>query len=109
MDVRAVCTKPIFPISHRSASIFVVRRKRRVSAKTDSNSCAASVDAGTRCAGIRKTSFHVIGRDYFAREAHQHFATEAVAFFLLMMTAVLPLFNGANAVLELIRSAGGAF
>jgi len=26
-----------------------------------------------------------------------------------MMTTVLPLFNGANAVLELIRSTGGAF
>jgi len=101
--------KPIFPISHRSASIFVVRRKRRVSPKTDSNSCAASVDAGSRCAGACKTSFHAIGRDYFAREAHQHFATEAAAFFLLMMTTVLPLFNGANAVLELIRSTGGAF
>jgi hypothetical protein len=43
------------------------------------------------------------------REAHQHFATEAAAFFLLMMTTALPLFNGANAVVELIRSTGGAF
>ena len=101
--------KPIFSISHRSARIFVVRRKRCVSLKTDSNSRAASVDADSRCAGACKTSFHAIGRDYFAREAHQHFATEAAAFFLLMMTTVLPLFNGANAVVELIRSTGGAF
>jgi hypothetical protein len=101
--------KPIFPISHRSASVFVVRRKKRVCLKTDSNFCAASVDAGSRYADACKTSFHAIGRDYFAREAHQHFATEAAAFFLLMMTTVLPLFNGANAVLELIRSTGGAF
>jgi hypothetical protein len=36
-------------------------------------------------------------------------ATEAAAFLLLMMTTVLPLFNGANAVLQLIRSTGGAF
>ena len=109
MEVRAVCMKPIFPISHRSDSVLVVRRKRRVCLKTDSNSCAASVDAGSRSAGACETSFHAIGRDYFALEAHQHFATEAAAFFLLMMTAVLPLFNGANAVLELIRSTGGAF
>jgi hypothetical protein len=74
--------KPIFPINHRSASV---------------------------CAGACKTSFRAIGRDYFAREAHQHFATEAAAFFLLMMTTALPLFNGANAVVELIRSTGGAF
>jgi hypothetical protein len=99
--------KPIFPISHRSGSIFVVRYKRCVSPKTGSNSCKASVDANSRYAGTCKTSFHAIGRDYFAREAHQHFATEAAAFFLLMMTTVLPLFNGANAVVELIRLTPG--
>ena len=101
--------KPIFPINHRSASVFVVSRKRRVFPKRDSNYYAASVDAGSRCAGACKTSFHAVGRDYFAREAHQHFATEAAAFFLLTMTTVLPLFNGANVVVELIRSTGGAF
>jgi hypothetical protein len=101
--------KPIFQISHRSASVLVVRRKRRVCLKTDSNFCAASVHADSRCADPCKTSFHAIGRDYFAREAHQHFATEAAAFLLHMMTTVLPLFNGANAVLQLIRSTGGAF
>jgi hypothetical protein len=56
-----------------------------------------------------KPPFHALSRDYFTREAHLHFATEAAAFFLLMMTTVLPLFNGANAVVELIRSTGGAF
>jgi hypothetical protein len=100
--------KPIFPINHRSASVFVVSRKRRVFPKTDSNYYPASADAGSRCAGACKTSFRAIGRDYFACEAHQHFATEAAAFFLLMMTTVLPLFNGANAVVELIRSIGGS-
>jgi hypothetical protein len=56
-----------------------------------------------------KPPFHALSRDYFTREAHHHFATEATAFFLLMMTTVLPLFNGANAVVTLIRSTGGAF
>ena len=101
--------KPIFPISHRSASVFVVSRKRRVFPRADSNYYPAIADAGNRCAGACKTSVRAIGRDYFAREAHQHFATEAAAFFLLMMTTALPLFNGANAVVELIRSTGGAF
>ena len=101
--------KPIFPINHRSASVFVVSRKMRAFPKTDSNYYPASADAGSRCAGACKTSFRALGRDYFAREAHQHFATEAAAFFLLTMTIVPPLFNGANAVLELIRSTGGAF
>jgi hypothetical protein len=53
-----------------------------------------------------KPPFHALSQDYFAREAHLDFATEAAAFFLLMMTTVLPLFNGANAVVELIRSTG---
>jgi hypothetical protein len=68
-----------------------------------------SDDVSSGRAGACKTSFHAIGRDYFTREAHQHFATEAAAFFLLMMTTVLPLFNGANAVVALIRSTGGTF
>ena len=100
--------KPIFPINHRSASVFVVSRKRRVFPRTDSNYYPTSADAGSRCTGACKTSFRAIGRDYFAREAHQHFATESAAFFLLMMTTVLPLFNGANAVVELIRSTAGS-
>jgi hypothetical protein len=29
-----------------------------------------------------KSPFHALSRDYFTREAHQHFATEAAAFFL---------------------------
>jgi hypothetical protein len=53
--------------------------------------------------------FHALSRDYFTREAHHNFAIESAAFFLLMMTTVLPLFNGANAVVELIRSTGTAF
>jgi hypothetical protein len=101
--------KPIFQINHRSASVFVVSRKTRVFPTTDSNYYPASADAGSRCAGACKTSFRAIGRDYFAREAHQHFTTEAAAFFLLIITTALPLLNGANAVVELIRSTGRAF
>ena len=103
--------KPIFPINHRSASVFVVSRKMRAFPKTDSNYYPASADAGagSRCPGACKTSFRAIGRDYFAREAHQHFATEAAAFFLLMMTTALPLLNGANAIVRLVRWTGGAF
>jgi hypothetical protein len=54
--------------------------------------------------GDCKPPFHALSRDYFSREAHQDFAIEAAVFFLLMMTTVLPLLNGANAVVELIRS-----
>jgi hypothetical protein len=50
--------------------------------------------------------FRGISRDYLTREAPQHFACEALAFWVIMMAAVPPLLNAANAVLELIRSSG---
>jgi hypothetical protein len=82
----------------------------RKSPKTDFDYQAVTLD-DIRGRSVRdcKPPFHALSRDYFSREAHLHFAAEAAAFFLLMMTTVLPLFNGANAVVELIRSTGGAF
>jgi len=56
----------------------------------------------------RKTSFYWITQDYLIKEAPQHFACEAVLFWVIMMAAAPPLLNAANAVLELIRSSGGA-
>ena len=56
----------------------------------------------------RKPLFHGISQDYFTKEAPQHFVCEAVLFWMITVAAVLPLLNGANAVLELIRSSGGA-
>ena len=51
-------------------------------------------------------SLYGISQDYFTREAPQHFACEAVLFWLIMMAVALPLLNGANAVLELIHASG---
>jgi hypothetical protein len=48
-------------------------------------------------------SFRAISQDYFLNEAPQHFAHEAVFFFVMMMTVALPLLSAANAVLGLIR------
>ena len=56
----------------------------------------------------RKPLFHRISRDYLTKEAPQHFACEAVVFWVIMMAAAPPLLNAANAVLELIRSSGRA-
>ena len=56
----------------------------------------------------REPSFYWITQDYLIKEAPQHFASEAVVFWVIMMAAALPLLNAANAVLELIRSSGGA-
>jgi hypothetical protein len=56
----------------------------------------------------RGPSLYWITQDYFTREAPQHFVCEAVLFWMITVAAVLPLLNGANAVLELIRSSAGA-
>jgi hypothetical protein len=48
--------------------------------------------------------FHGISQDYFTKEAPQHFACEAVVFWVIIMAAAPPLLNAANAVLQLIRS-----
>jgi len=55
----------------------------------------------------REPSLYWISQDYFTKEAPQHFVREAVLFWMITMAAVLPLLNGANAVLELICSSGG--
>jgi hypothetical protein len=102
--------KPIFQINHRYRSSAHAARMSRRSPKTDFDYQTATLD-NIRARPVEdcKPPFHALSRDYFTREAHQDFAIESAAFFLLMMTTVLPLFNGANAVLELIRSTGGAF
>jgi hypothetical protein len=56
----------------------------------------------------REPLFRGISQDYLTKEAPQHFACEAVVFWVIMMAAARPLLNAANAVLELIRSSGGA-
>jgi hypothetical protein len=55
----------------------------------------------------RKPPFRAIGQDYFARETHHDWASEAMVFCLLMFTSILPLINGASAVVGLLRSSGG--
>ena len=102
--------KPVFQINYRYGSSAHTARMSRRSPKTDFDYQAATLDdIRGRPVEDCKSPFHALSRDYFAREAHQHFATEAAAFFLLMMTTALPLFNGANAVVALIRATGGAF
>jgi hypothetical protein len=102
--------KPIFQINHRYGSIMLTARTSGVAPKADFSYQAATLeDVRGRRVGDCKPPFHALSRDYFAREAHLHFATEAAAFFLLMMTTVLPLVDGASAVVELIRSTGAAF
>jgi hypothetical protein len=101
--------KPISQINHRYHSIRFAAPKSGVSRKIDYDYQAAAfddVDGG--CLGNCKPPFCAIGRDYFAREAHFDWASEALVFFLLMLATIPPLVNGASAVAGLLRSTGGA-
>ena len=102
--------KPIFQINHRYGSSAHTARMSRVSPRTDFDYQAGTLDdIRGRPVEDCKPPFHALSRDYFAREAHHDFASEAVFFSLLMMTTVVPLLDGASAVVELIRSTGAAF
>ena len=59
------------------------------------------------CASLRGPSFRNISRAYFDTEANNYFLVEAAVFAAFMLTAALPLINGASAVLNLIRSCAG--
>jgi hypothetical protein len=102
--------KPIFQINRRYGSSAHAARMNRRFPKTDFDYRATTLDdIRGRPVEDCKPPFHALSRDYLTREAHQHFATEAAAFSLLMMTTVLPLFNGASAVVKLMGSSGAIF
>jgi hypothetical protein len=93
-------------IRHDSGSARV--RDGRNFPKTDFNYNNTSLaGCGARCgATFRAPSFCDISRDYLNREARNNFLTEAALFATIMITAALPLLNGARAVAGLIRSLG---
>jgi len=61
---------------------------------------------GGRCFGSRRPSFRSISQDYFKNEARPSFVSEAGLFTLIVMTAALPIYNSAIAMLDLVRSLG---
>ena len=60
-----------------------------------------------RCAGVVSPPFHSLSRDYFKTEARQYSLAETIVFAAIMATAVLPILNGASAVMDLVRAIGG--
>jgi hypothetical protein len=98
--------KPIFQINRYGSSLDAVRKSRGC-LKTGYNYQAATLD-GVSSGRARngKPSFHTISQDYFAREAHHHFISEAVIFCLLAMVTILPLLNAVSEIVWLIRSGG---
>jgi hypothetical protein len=102
--------KPTLEIDNRRDSIALTLPTSRVFPKANFNYQAAKLDdVRNRRACGRKPSFHGISQDYFTNEAPLHFAYEAGLFCVILTAVTLPLLNAANAVVELIRSSGGAF
>jgi hypothetical protein len=58
-------------------------------------------DLAGRGGDCGRPSFRALSQDYLANEAPRHFAQEAMLFFIMMMTVVLPLLNASAAVLEI--------
>jgi hypothetical protein len=96
--------KPTPDIRNRCDSITLAMATSRVFPKTEFNYQTSTLaDLDGRCSGCCRSSFRAISQDYFANEAPQHFAHEAVLFFIMMVTVTLPLLNASAAILELIR------
>lgn len=71
----------------------------------DSHYQVASMPSrGGRSNGSRRASIRAISHDYFKNEARFMFATEAAFFSVIVMTAAVPLINGAMALGHLVRS-----
>ena len=80
-------------------------RESRKLPKIDLNYHSISTGSpGGCCARLASPSFRNISRAYFAREANNYFLAEASVFAVIMVTAAVPLINGAHAVLNLIGS-----
>lgn len=84
-------------------------RESRMLPKVDHHYHAISAGRSGGCyARLTSPSFRNISRAYFATEANHYFLVEASVFAAIMLTAAVPLINGAHAVLNLIRACAGA-
>ena len=74
---------------------------------TDCNYHSVALDGfNGRCLKPKVPSFRNISRQYFNYEARHSFAGEAVFFALIIITAAIPMINGACAAIDLIRAFG---
>ena len=83
---------------------FNTRRGPRLP-KTDCAYQASSIASmGGRCFGSPRPSFREISKDYFNYEARESFASEAVLFSLMVMTAAASLIGSAAGMVHLVRA-----
>ncbi len=75
---------------------------------TDFNYHSVALDGfNGRCAKISRPAFHTLSRDYFQGEACQYFLAEAFVFSTIMLAVMIPMLNGARAVLAIIGTGAG--
>ncbi len=63
-------------------------------------------DFGGRCEGGSAPSFRGISQDYFRNEARGHFVSEASVFVLMLVTAAVPVIQGARGAMHILRVYG---
>ena len=96
--------KPTFPNIERVTS----RNHRPSFPVTDFNYYADALSqTHGHCVRPAGCSFHHISREYFGTEANHYFLAETAIFSAILLTAAVPLVNGAQAVLHLARLVGG--
>ncbi len=61
---------------------------------------------GGRCEGGPAPSFRGISQDYFNKEARGHFISEAAVFVLMLVTAAVPVIQGARGAMHILRVYG---
>ena len=99
--------KLIFHTSTRHGLNVLEAHSGKMSANADEVHPRVTLNnVNRRYVGGCNVPFPTIGKHYLAHEAHHHFVSETVIFCLLMLTTILPLLNGADAVLRLLRLAG---
>lgn len=59
-----------------------------------------------RCHGSPAPSFRRISEDYFNNEAPGHFVSEAAIFGLMLVTAAVPVIEGARGAVQFLRAIG---
>lgn len=95
--------KPTFPINRtsRQRDLFVVGREGSTSPKIEYFFQPPSPDFSGHCSGD-SASFRSISQNYFAREARGHFASEALFFVLIAITAAIPVLQGIRALAQFV-------
>lgn len=84
------------------------RKNRRTFPVTDCNYHSIAVGGrGGQCARPLLPSLRDISREYFDTEANRDFLAEAFIFGAIMLTVAVPLVNGVQAIVHLVRASGG--